>query len=305
VKEPRHDDERLAALLDGRLEGPERDELLAYLATADEDLYVFARTAAALRGMEEQEAAQAQRADESANDPPARETPPSVRPGWRRWKAPRAIVPAVIAGLLVLGIFVTRGRAASAGDPAQLASLMGDEALPQGWLDIPAGTGSRGSVERRAAEAGKLLLDLAVSIRAGDSARTATLAKQIHARFDDQALPSSPIAQIERRTTEPASVLLPLVEQQTERLSARLDRDYLQLGAWTEAALIAAERQDADFFRAGATRTMLRRAARITRDNPAQRAALQAVRATLDAPGTPQWGGLKTQLRTLMGAITS
>ncbi|HEX2202609.1 MAG TPA: hypothetical protein VHG91_04910 [Longimicrobium sp.] len=55
MKEPERDDERLSALLAGRLEGPERDELLAHLSTADEDIEVFAHAAAILREMEDEE----------------------------------------------------------------------------------------------------------------------------------------------------------------------------------------------------------------------------------------------------------
>lgn len=56
MRQPLHvDDERLAALLAGRLLGAERDELLAYLATADEDYEVFANTAGMLREMEQED----------------------------------------------------------------------------------------------------------------------------------------------------------------------------------------------------------------------------------------------------------
>jgi hypothetical protein len=56
---PKHDDQRLSALLAGRLEGPERDELLAYLATADEDYFVVVNTGLILRELEEEESAEA------------------------------------------------------------------------------------------------------------------------------------------------------------------------------------------------------------------------------------------------------
>lgn len=51
------DDERLAALLEGRLQSEERDALLAHLAADEgEDFYVFANTARVLREMEEEAA---------------------------------------------------------------------------------------------------------------------------------------------------------------------------------------------------------------------------------------------------------
>lgn len=53
------DDQQLAALLAGNIHGPEHDELLARLATDDgENFHAFARTAATLREMEEEDAEQ-------------------------------------------------------------------------------------------------------------------------------------------------------------------------------------------------------------------------------------------------------
>lgn len=51
------DPERLAALLDGRLDGAERDALLARLADHDDDLALFAEAAAIQRALEEEDAA--------------------------------------------------------------------------------------------------------------------------------------------------------------------------------------------------------------------------------------------------------
>lgn len=51
------DPERLAALLDGRVDGAERDALLARLADHDDDLALFAEAAAIQRALEEEDAA--------------------------------------------------------------------------------------------------------------------------------------------------------------------------------------------------------------------------------------------------------
>ncbi len=56
MKDARFDGQRLSALLEGRLEGAQRDELLAYLALADEDYFVVVDTASILHELEEQEA---------------------------------------------------------------------------------------------------------------------------------------------------------------------------------------------------------------------------------------------------------
>lgn len=315
MKEPRHDDERLAALLEGRLEGPERDELLAYLATADEDLYVFAKTAAALREMEEEEAEGARQAAQKDTQTPVHATPPpSVRGGWRRWKASRVIVPPVLAGLLALGILTTRaGGAAYAGDPVRLAERL--ELRQPVTLEPPADI-YRGTAEQGAARAGALLTNLAVAIQTRDTA-IQSIARSIRLGFDKQAVPSSPIRQIEDRPTEPPSVLLPLVSQATDRLMDRMDRTqrgYLQLGAWTAAAQLAANERNTEFFRSGATRTMLRRAEKLTRGNDAAQGAVAQVRAArdavlalpaADADDAGSWDTLRTSLEALRTAIGS
>src|SRR5215208_5211320 len=52
VKEPTIDPERLAALLDGRLDERARSEILAQLAASEADLEVMADAAAVMREME-------------------------------------------------------------------------------------------------------------------------------------------------------------------------------------------------------------------------------------------------------------
>ena len=308
MKEPRPDDERLAALLEGRLVGPERDELLAYLAAADEDLLVFAKTAAVLREMEEDEAAQP--AGEPADASPGRETlPPSARPGWRR-RAPRwAAIPAVLVGLVALVLYLGPGRSAPAG-PMQLAAsaLPLGQRMPPDWTDslpwdgIVRGDESPPPGPAGAVQAGVFLLRLAVAVQSGDSAATAELAVKTMKRFEVQGT-SRAFREIRDRAGEPADSLQPLLEQATERLEARWDPKYLRLGAWAEAARLATTRSDSAFFRTDDTHAMLRSAERLTRDDAGARAALAAVRT--DMEGAPQWEKLKGSLTVLLRELAT
>jgi hypothetical protein len=101
VREPIHDDERLAALLDGWLTGEEREELLALLSLADEEYQILASTAAILLAVEEEEAMVFS---------PARELrPPSqvAKGGWLR-RSPRWVaIAAAFTGLIVPKILGT------------------------------------------------------------------------------------------------------------------------------------------------------------------------------------------------------
>jgi Putative zinc-finger len=314
VKEPRPDDERLSALLDGRLTGRERDEVLAHLAADDEDYQVFVDTADVLREAEAGEDAAPRREESGARREEEGRIPPSLRPGARRWpgRAPRRIaLAAAAAGLVVLAVLALRGRAAAPGDPVRLAGRLAyaERGLPEGWTERRTWSSARGGAatrrEARAARAGALLVDLSVAVAARDSADTRLLATQLRERFDAQATSSSPIRQVSARAGEPSAALRPLVEKAAERLEARLGRDHLRLGAWTEAASLAAYRRDEAFFRSGDTRRMLGRAERLTAADPAARDALARVRAALPAEGAPDWDALTGTLDTLLGELAS
>ena len=51
------DDERIALLLDGRVDGVQREDDLRHFATVDADYIVFADTAGMLRALEDEDAA--------------------------------------------------------------------------------------------------------------------------------------------------------------------------------------------------------------------------------------------------------
>lgn len=313
MKEPRHDDERLSALLDGRLNGPERDELLAYLAAADEDYHVLVETAAILHEVEAEDAGTPERGGREAASPRAEALPPSLTQragGWRR-HAPRWIVPTVIAGLVVLGFFAFRGRAGAAGDPMRLAGQLehAEQGLPGGWTEGSPWSITRGGAvdatrAARAAQAGAMMTALAVAVKARNATDTRVVAGQARARFDPRG--GDVFERIAARAGGPPATVEPLLRQATARLEKLLvERDYLRLGAWTEAARLAARGQDAAFFRTGDTREMLRRADGLTRADAPAHDALSRVRAALAADAPSDWPALAGSLDALLGEIAS
>lgn len=99
MKETRYDGQRLSALLDGRMDEQQRDELLAYLASADEDYLVFVDTATILHELEEEENAR----EHSAPD---RNVIPGLARPWPRfferafhWRSKQKDVPRAIEPL--------------------------------------------------------------------------------------------------------------------------------------------------------------------------------------------------------------
>lgn len=298
MKEPSEDDERLSALLEGRVEGRQREELLAHLSAADDDYEVFTDTAAVLRALEAEDA----RA--------RRPVPPSMR--RRRWRAPSlrtAVYAAGAAVVLLLAVgLVLRGRAAGAArDPLQLAmrAVPGERGLPAEWtLPAPGGAvrGGAGGVadEAWAVYAGALLVDLSVAIRAGDTGRITLLANRLS---DPGASPGTPLQQIAARPDAPRDTLNALLESATDRLVDDEDRESLELGAWIEAAWLAARAQKADFFRGGTSRAMLRRAEALAADRAAE-AAVERVHDTLPRDGAARWNVLAGNLRSLLSELT-
>jgi len=299
VKEPSKDDERLAALFDGRLDATQREELLAHLSAGGEDYAVYTEAAAILQAMEEREQGAAS---------PARRVLPFRRPGVWAWATPArvAALAAVLAAVAVTAILTLRRPAAGAVDPVRLAARAdpGQNELPDGG--VPGGSAVRGGTPPRtaaAAHAGALLVDLSVAVQSRDTADTQLYANRLLSF--ERAKAASPLRRIAERPAAPRDSLLSLVDLATKQLSGRLDNDYLGLGAWTEAARVAARQQNAGFFHSDETRTMLARAAELTRRNAPAHAAVERIRSVLAPAGEPDWAALDAGLRALFGTIAS
>ena len=301
MKEARHDDERLAALLDGTLTDGERQELLAELAASGDDYDVFVETAALLQEMED--------ADSAGGPAPDGVIPirPRARPRWgapARWGA----LAAGIAGVALVASLA--GRRSAGEDPVRVADRLAhaERGVPEGWVPLRSSSrgGARGTVSPGlSASAGALLVDLSVEVQAGDTAGIRELADRVRTRYDSQGGPSSPFRQIAERAGAPADSLARLLAEGTKRLEGRMRRDHLRLGAWVEAARLAEHAKDVAFFQARETRAMLRSAERLTRDDAAARQPLARVRAALPSGGPPRWEALRAGLDALQTELAS
>lgn len=337
-----NEDEWVAAFLDGRLDERERAEMLARLAADDEAYQHFAATAAILHEAEAARETGGSKGEDGSPGAPAEEeilgeagpAGPLRRAGTDAALAPetdrddgvidlRSRRPppvlrwlALAAGIAALAL---AGRAlwprtSSAGDPVRLAARLerADAGLPQVWNQPPPWSSPRGDDQggavtsaARAARAGALLVDLSVAVRGRDAARTRLLAEQITSRFDPQADRTGARREFSEGAGGPPERLEPLVEQATDRIARRLGREALELGAWTEAARLAAARHDARFFRDRATRPMLDRLASRAAADAQSRAAVERVRLLLAEAGPPPWDALALALDGLAREIAS
>lgn len=292
MKEPREDDERLSALLEGRVEGRQREELLAHLAGADDDYEVFANTASVLRALEEEDA--------RARRPVA---PPSMR--RRTWPAARTLVAMAGAVVLLLAVgWMFRGRSPSpSGDPVQLAL----DVDTTKWSPWEAQGNVRGgdepsSRDARAVYAGAKLVDLAVAVRIRDTAQIGDLARTLQSRLYRHTGPDAPLSRMAAHPGAPTDSLNALVKEATERYDRR-SRPALELGAWIEAARLAALAQDAARFPNGASAGMLGRAERLARGDQDAEAAVRAVHEALPRNGDADWDVLARRLEAMLARL--
>ncbi|HEX2209939.1 MAG TPA: hypothetical protein VHG93_19850, partial [Longimicrobium sp.] len=170
--------------------------------------------------------------------------------------------------------------------------------------DDPGGAQSPGERSARSARAGAMLVDLSVAVQARDAAATRVLASQLAGRFDPQGGRSGALREIADSAGASPERLRPLVGEATERIAKRLDPNALRLGAWTEAARLAAAWRDAGFFRDRETRRMLDQAGRLTAGDSAARAAVHQVRLLL-AADPPRWEELAPAIDALARELAS
>jgi hypothetical protein len=281
VTEPVTDAERIAALLDGRLDERQRAEVMALLATSDDAFQAFIAAAAVL--------------PESGGGAAVVGAIPR-----RRWRTPAILLAA--AGLVVaaIGVPIMRGR----------LKLANGVATPAGWDGTPwettRGTSASLSAQARAVRVGARLVDLQAAIGAGDST-PALIAGDIIALLTP--LPASaPIVAVFRDITRPDATA-----QDRALLLARGRPAAAQLagqaavadGAWLEAARLAAARHDAAFFDSSVSRDHFARLAPILHGNPEDSGALGAARVALGDHRAADWAALERALSWLLREMAS
>ncbi|HEX6368493.1 MAG TPA: hypothetical protein VF006_06165 [Longimicrobium sp.] len=299
MKEP-NKDERLSALLEGKVQGEQREELLAHLARNEDDYAVFASTGAVLRALEEEDARAA-----------AAEAQKDVIPLRRPARGPRLpnrvlAMAASIAAVALVSTFALRTRPSPAGAPVLLADRLANEkGLPADWKKGAVGSSSRGGGNADAVSTGASLTDLAVAIVAHDTAEIAAIVAQLRPRTERGASADTPLGHIAENPNAPTDSLNALLEQATDRLARMFDRKPLEFGAWAEAARIAAMARDDAFFRDDATDGMLGRADRIADDNEQARAAVDRVRSILPDGAATQWEELEKSIANMLRELAS
>lgn len=298
MTERRIDPETLAALLDGRLEGSRRDEVLAALAEDDAAYEAYAEAVAVTGEMEAERDAERVRPIQAA---PSR---------GRSYHGRRLLMAAAIAGLLVVPWAIYRSQSPETGPAWVMQTLDGSTAgVPAGWNAEPWGARRSGAAPltagARAARVGSRLVDLELAVRAGDAAETRAAADAVAGLLD--SLPAAgPAAGVYRniaaRAGEPHAQLESLMDRGRAAATLLLDEDQVAMGAWTEAGRIAAARRDSGFFSDAESRVMLERlSSDASLSEPAREAAGRASAAAAATP--PRWEAVSTSLEELLAEL--
>jgi hypothetical protein len=289
--------ERLAALLDARLGADAQADVLSRLATDDEALAAYAEAAAVTRALEEEDAA----AGVTPLRPAARRASPLL--GARRWGA----VAAVAAAAALAPLAWNRMRPGGLQEPGALAERLATTgtALPADWDPSPWGSTRSASdpmtPRARAVRIGARLVELELALRGQDpaAARTAAQVGLLLGELPGSGPAVSIFRDIQARAGAPWAELEPQMEQGSEAAAAMAGEDDVRLGAWLQAARIAAGRRDIEFFRTRATSAALDP----LQGDPATRAAAERIRTLTSTEGTPDWDALSAEAADLLSAI--
>lgn len=290
--------ERLAALLDGRLDERERAEVLRALG-ADEELRAIYADAVAIEAELARESAAATTAGVATTATPAdadvRPFRPAVAPtSWRSGRR-MMLLAAGLAGVVLLPWAVARSRG-DAVEPYALVEQIDVErsaTIPAEPWAVTRGGAAAVSERGRAVRLGARLVDLEVAIAAGDSGMRAAVASSVvRLATMDPPLTGAPV-DLYRRIMAGDVGDRGAREEGWEAMSELAGEEAMRLGAWLEAARVAAARRDAEFFESGATRRVL--GSPVSADAE-ERAAMERVRSAVASPDSMDWAGLAAAL---------
>lgn len=300
MNRPHMDHNKMAALLEGRLPQPERDQAVAHLSAVDEDAEVFADAAAVLAELEAEDGVAAE-ASEDAEDPdtgrdasvvPLR--PPSTERTRRRVPVRWLALAAVLAGMVLIPLAISRSRGPAGPGEYVAALTRPDAGVAEAWGHTwpqTRGPGEVGADEALSARLGALNVDLELAMAARQAEPTARIARRIGSMLTWPGSGPAAFVYAEIASDSAASpdVLMRRLDTGRNAVGAYVNEESFSLGAWAEAARIAAASRDAAFFRSRASRRAADRAAALDSMDEPTRGAIETIRAAGEGEGEPDW----------------
>lgn len=264
------DPETIAALLDGRLRGEERERVLAAIDASPELLAIVGDAAEARELVSPADRPAEERADPPAAKPadvvtsaPLRSPPEASPPPLAFRRRPRWLFPTLAAAALIVIIAIplmTRGVRGTNADllmPRFIALLSRPTAtsgeLPGDAWGALRGANDGASSDGRVVRIGAQLVDAHLLNAAGDTALhgVATQIAALLENFPGGGMDAPTFRRL--ATTAPGPTADSALRAGTKGVESVLQSESLRAGAWLETARIASARGDTAFFNAPAT----------------------------------------------------
>jgi hypothetical protein len=265
------DPEQLALLLEGKLDAQARATLLAQLDASPEALEILIDASAML---------------------------PAAPPSSSRWRLPRsqwlAIAAVLVVAVAVPVFWTSQSRALPTSDTVVAWLGPASPSTTPPWRTLRGG-GEQLSRAHRAVRVGALLTDLELRVAQGDTA-AGTAALQIAALLEGFPAGSTAGDAFRTLAQKPDASTLRGARSAAEEMAGA---QALRVGAWLEAARIAAGREDSTFFRRSTTARMLDETDRLSGDVSASR----KLRALL-ASKNYDWPAIRRELETILVAAS-
>jgi hypothetical protein len=252
------DPDLMAAFIDGRLSGAERERVVRLLAESEEAFEVYSDAVMARRDLE---------------DDPAVSLAAHRERRSRRWWI--AGIPAAAAAALVVALFpavqarradaTLAMRAESITQPLtsrpQLAVALGTT-WDEGRWSVNRGGGSTVVDSTAALRLGVRATDLQVALAVGDRERAGRVAADMVAQLGSVNLSDAMVAEygdLQKRITNGDSIgaIIGAASTADDDLRAFLDSGWYGVGKWLAAGELAARTHSADFFEASETTRFL------------------------------------------------
>ena len=286
----RLDRTKLAAFIDGRLAGAERDAVLTRVAASPTDLEIVADALAVAAELDE-DVTDIQRA--------------AAR---RALKRPRATTwVAIAAAIVVVATVPLMSRMTRSGVDGYASLLVNRSPLGEGW-EAHSWSATRGandgiSERVRAVRVGALTSTLDVAAAMRDSAAL-QIAGQIAALLDDVSGASSAVAAY--RDVAKGGALPSIAQLREARNQARrmVTPNAFDDGAWLEAARIAASEHDTMFFVVPASRDRMKDLAGFTSSNARTQADMKSLNQIVDQRNW-NWDALANSTTNILAQLAA
>lgn len=266
------DPEQLALLLEGKLDAQARAKLLAQLDASPEAFEILADASAVLLS--------------SPRSTSWRRLPPS------QWLA----IAAVLVVAVALPFFWT-APSRSLPMPDSVVAWLGSASpsTTQPWRALR-GNGEQLSRDHRAVRIGALLTDLELRIARGDTS-AGTSALQIAALLDGFPAGSTAGDAFRALAQTPNAAALHRARAAAEEMAGARA---LRVGAWLEAARIAAGREDSRFFQRPSTARVIDESGKLS----GERSISRNLRALLESSAAHDWSTIRREMESLLAAAS-